>query len=115
MILFRYLTKEVCSAFAAITVVLLVIFLSNQLVRYLAYAADGRLAIMSILHLMVLEIPHLLGLLLPLGLYLGILLAHGRLYIDHEMAVLGACGVSRGQIVRYTLPIINIGNDCGIL
>ncbi|CAM4452772.1 MAG: Lipopolysaccharide export system permease protein LptF [Legionellaceae bacterium] len=108
MILRRYLIKEISLALFSITTVLLIIFMSNQLVRYLSYAADGRLEILSILKLMIVEIPHLLGLLLPLGLYLAILLIFGRLYVDQEMVVINSCGISRRQILQMLLPLIFI-------
>lgn len=105
MIIFRYLFKEVTTVLLVITTLLLFIFLSNQLVRYLGYAADGRLISTLLFHLILLEIPQLLALLLPLGLFLGILLAYGRLYVDNEMMVLNACGFTRMQLVWMTLPI----------
>lgn len=105
MIIFRYLTREISAALLSITSVLLAIFMSNQLVRYLSYAADGRLEFIAILKLLILEIPHLSGLLLPLGLYLAILLVFGRLYLDQEMTVLGACGVSRKRIIKMLMPL----------
>jgi lipopolysaccharide export system permease protein len=104
MIIFRYLTREIFAALSAITAILLLIFLSNQFVRYLNQAAAGKFAGTLLLQLMAIEIPHLLAVLLPLGLFLGILLAYGRLYADNEMTVLSACGFSRLQLIGYTLP-----------
>ncbi|MBI5041397.1 MAG: LPS export ABC transporter permease LptF [Gammaproteobacteria bacterium] len=43
--------------------------------------------------------------LLPLTLYLGVLLALGRLYKDSEMAALGACGVGPARIYRPLLGL----------
>lgn len=106
MIIFRYLSKEAAVTLFAVTCVLLLIFLSHQLVRYLHYAADGRIASWTVLQLMCLEIPHLLTLLLPLGLFLGILIAYGRLYADNEMTILSVSGVSTGQLIQMTLPVI---------
>lgn len=102
MIISRYLTKEVLNTLLAVTFVLLLIFLSQQLVRYLSYAAAGKLASNILFQLMGLEIPYLLALLLPMGLYLGIVLAYGRLYADSEMSVLHACGMSVGRLVSIT-------------
>lgn len=102
MIIFRYLTKEVFSTLLAVTLVLLLIFLSDQLVRYLGYAASGKIAAHILFRLMGYEIPYLLALLLPLGLYLGIMLAYGRLYTDNEMRVLQACGLSTKALVNIT-------------
>jgi lipopolysaccharide export system permease protein len=42
-------------------------------------------------------------LILPLGLFLGILLAYGRLYLESEMTVLSATGMSQQRLLRMTL------------
>lgn len=103
MIIFRYLIKEITAVFVVITAILLFIFLSNQLVRYLGYAAEGRLIGTILTHLLLLEIPNLISLLLPLGLFLGVLLAYGRLYVDNEMTVLSACGMSQTRLTVITV------------
>jgi lipopolysaccharide export system permease protein len=108
MIVFRYLNRELATTISAITGVLLLIFLSNEFVRYLSHAATGDFSSATVLRLMLIEIPHLLGLLLPLGLFLAILLVYGRLYIDNEMTVLNACGLSRFKLIGLTLPITGV-------
>jgi lipopolysaccharide export system permease protein len=100
MIIFRYLIKEVFQALFAVTFVLLLIFLSNQLVRNLSYAASGKIPASILLQLMGLEIPYLLAVLLPLGLYLGILLVFGRLYADNELRVMQAYGLSTKKLIK---------------
>ena len=108
MIISRYLTKEVAGALFAVTFVLLLVFLSNQLVRYLSYAASGKIAANILMQLMGFEIPYLLALLLPLGLYLGIILAYGRLYAESEMRVLQACGLSMKQLIGITSILVTL-------
>lgn len=107
MIIFRYLAKEIYSALLASTAVLLLIFISNQFVRYLKYAAQGRFPAKAVLLVMSLKIPELLGVLLPLSLFLGILLGYGRLYADNEMTVLFASGTSRNKLIKVAL-------SCGV-
>lgn len=102
MIINRYLYKEIIGALLGVTLVLLLVFLSNQLVRYLGYAASGKLAVHFLLQLLGCEVPYLLALLLPLGLYLGIILAYGRLYADSELPVLHACGFSLTRLLKVT-------------
>lgn len=104
MIISRYLTRELSVALCAITGILLLIFLSNQFTRYLSKAATGKFASAILLRLIAIEVPHLLGILLPLGLFLAILLIYGRLYADNEMTVLTVCGISRTKLVWLTLP-----------
>lgn len=108
MIILRYLAKEVISTLLSVTLVLLFIFVSNQFVRYLGEAAAGKLLGSVLLRLMLFQIPYLLGFLLPLGLFLGILLTYGRLYNDNELTALAACGFSKKQLLRATM-IIAVG------
>ena len=58
---------------------------------------------MFIFRLMLLELPNLIGLLLPLGFYVALLLAYGRLYADSEMTVLHACGYGPQQLLKHSL------------
>lgn len=106
MIISRYLTKEIVNALLTVTLVLLLIFLSNQLIRFLSYAATGKLPTHILFHLMSFEIPYLLALLLPLGLYLGIILAYGRMYAESEMRVLHACGLSIDRLIMITSVLV---------
>jgi len=102
VIISRYLTKEIIGSLFGVTLVLLMIFLSNRLVRILSYAAVGKIAPNILLQLMGFEIPYLLAMLLPLGLFLGIILAYGRMYADSEMRVLHACGMGVGRLMWIT-------------
>ncbi len=102
MIISRYLLKEVCHALVAVTLILLLIFLSNQLVRFLNYAASGKIAVNVLFQLMGFEVSFLLALLLPLGLYLGIIATYGRLYADNELRVMQAYGMSTQKLVQIT-------------
>lgn len=87
----------------AVSAVLLLIILSGRFVRYLAEAATGRLDANVLLILMGFRLPSFLELILPLGLFIGILLAYGRLYVESEMTVLFACGFSEKKLIGYTL------------
>ncbi|OGT38507.1 MAG: LPS export ABC transporter permease LptF [Gammaproteobacteria bacterium RIFCSPHIGHO2_12_FULL_38_14] len=106
MIIARYFTREVSRALLTITIVLVIAFASQQFVRYLNYAAIGKIPLDILLELLGFEVPYLLALLLPLGLYLGILFAYGRLYADSEMSILQLYGVDQLKILRFTLLII---------
>lgn len=103
VILFRYLTKEVGMTLLALISILVLIFMSNQVMLYLNRAASGVIPGMLIMQLLLLEMPNLLCLLLPLGFYFAILVAYGRLYADSEMVVLQACGYSSTRLLMHTL------------
>lgn len=102
-IIYRYLAKEISTTLAGLTSILLLIFFSNQLVNYLTRAAAGKIPGMIVLKLLALEIPTLLSLLLPLGLFMALLIAYGRLYADNEMTVMMSCGFSKRQLLKFTL------------
>lgn len=103
MLIFRYVMRETFKAQLAVFFVLITIFLSQQFVQILAQASDGELPAQLILMVLGLQLPGLAALILPISLFLGILLAHGRLYTDHEMSVFHACGISEWYITRITL------------
>jgi lipopolysaccharide export system permease protein len=101
-ILSRYLLKEVFATAAVITVILLLVFLSHQMVRLLSYAASGKLAANILLQLIGFEIPYLLAFLLPLGLFLGIIWAYSGMYVNNELRVMHACGFSLKRLFKLT-------------
>lgn len=101
----RYLLKEVALNWVAVTLVLWLIVLSNRLAGYLGEAAAGDLPAGVIFTLLGLKSIDYLVVLLPLTLYLGVLLALGRLYKDSEMAALGACGIGPAQLYRPLLGL----------
>ncbi len=103
MIIVRYLGKEILQALLAVTLILLFVFSCNEFVRYLNYVASGKYANWVLFRIVLLKMPILLGLLLPLGLYLGILLGYGRLCVDSEMTALFACGFSEKHFIKVTL------------
>ena len=100
VIIHRYLSREVTASLLVVITVLLLAFLSQQVVRYLNYVAVGKIPTNVLLELISFEVPYLLSLLLPLALYLGIILAYGRLYADNEMAILQLCGFNQNRLVR---------------
>ncbi len=101
-ILSRYLLREVLVAWLAVTAVLLVILLTNQLASVLARAAEGGFPRTVVLDLVGLGVVRNLAVLLPVGLLLGVMLALGRLYHDSEMTAVVACGV---EPLRIYAPI----------
>jgi len=102
LIIFRYLTREVLMTLSAVSAVLLVIIMSGRFIKYMAQAAQGLLDPSALLLIMAYRIPGFLQLILPLGLFLGVLLAYGRLYLESEITVLNASGVSQQRIFAYT-------------
>jgi len=103
LIVFRYLSRELLVTLSAVSAVLLVIIMSGRFIKYLAQAAQGLLDPSVLFLIMGFRLPGFLQLILPLGLFLGILLAYGRLYLDSEMTVLSATGMSQRRLLVYSL------------
>ncbi len=101
--------KEMLVTWAAVTIVLLVIMIGNVLARGLSKVTDGAIPAEVLLTLVAVQSISLLVTLIPLGLYLGILLAHGRFYRDNEMTVMQATGSSWFDLIRPTAAVGMIG------
>ncbi|MBN1684065.1 MAG: LPS export ABC transporter permease LptF [Gammaproteobacteria bacterium] len=107
-IIYRYLRKEIFYNMIAITSIMVFIFVCNRLIHFLHYFSQGKYGAGFLIHLVLLQVPVLFGLFLSLGLFLGILLSYGRLYVDSEMVILFACGVSRRTLLTMTMKIATI-------
>ena len=85
--------------------ILLLVLMSGRFVKYLAKAVAGDMDSNSIFAMIGYRIPSFLELTLPLAFFLAVLLSFGRLYVQNEMSVLKACGVSERRLMGYTLII----------
>jgi len=103
VIIFRYLGRQVFQVMAAVTVILLVVAMITRFLQYLGDAVAGEISSDILLLLMAYRLPEFLLVILPFALFLGILLAYGRMYADNEMTVLRACGFSQKRLVAATL------------
>jgi len=110
LIVFRYLSREVLITMSAVSAVLLVIIMSGRFIKYLAQAASGQLDPSSLFLIMGYRLPGFMQLILPLGLFLGVLLSYGRMYLESEMTVLSATGMSQQRLLRITMaPALVVG------
>jgi lipopolysaccharide export system permease protein len=100
--IYKYLYKEVMTSFLAVAIILVFIFVSSRFVRYLADAASGRFSGEVVLSILFFRLPGFLELIFPLAFFLGVMLSYGRLYVDSEMVVLQACGISKRRMLVYT-------------
>lgn len=105
MLIFRYLLKETLKSQLAVFFVLMAIFITQRFVRVLGDASDGDIPASLVLGFLTLSGPVLASLILPISLFLGIMLAHGRMYVDSEMTVMRACGVSEWYVTRVMLVL----------
>lgn len=116
MIIYRYLSRQLLASTLAVTTVLVFILVSGRFIKYLSEAAAGKIAKEVLLALMLFRLPGFLEMILPLGLFLAILLAYGRLYLENEMTVLAACGYGPRELFKHTaLPTIGMATAVGLM
>ncbi len=106
MILRRYMTQQVAATTALVLGFLVVMMLGGRLIRYFGIAAEGNLDISLLFTIIGYNLPYFLELILPLAFFIALMLVFGRLYVDQEMAVINASGVSRGKLARLMTPLI---------
>ncbi len=106
VILRRYMTRQVASTTALVLGFLVVLLLGGRMIRYFGIAAEGRLDVGLLFSIIGYNLPYFLELVLPLSFFIGLMLVFGRLYVDHEMAVLNGSGISRGRLARLMIPLI---------
>jgi lipopolysaccharide export system permease protein len=103
LIIFRYLSKDILITTFAVTLILFLIFFVGKFVGLLADAVAGKYSVDVLFTIISYRMPNIMQMILPLGFYIAILLAYGRLYMDSEMVVLFAGGMSPRQLVVLTL------------
>jgi lipopolysaccharide export system permease protein len=93
LIISRYLFREVLQTLLALTVLLVLIYISHRFMMYLVKASAGAMPADFIFQLLALKLLSDLMLILPLGFFLALLLALGRMYKDNEITAMAACGI----------------------
>lgn len=105
-ILDRYIFREIASTWLGVTMVLLLILLTNQFARVLGDVAKGSLPRDAAFVVIALSATQYLTILVPIGLFLAVMLALGRLYKDSELPAMMACRVGPGGIYRPLLWLL---------
>ena len=110
MIFERAARREFVQAAAGISVALLAILTSTQLIRLLNDAAGGRVAPEAVLALLGFAALNFLPVLLSLTLFVAVLISLSRAYRDSEMVVWFSCGQPLTAwirpVLRFALPIV---------
>lgn len=103
MIIYRYLSRQLLFTTLSVSSVLVMILVCGRFIKFLSEVVSGRFSAEAVFTIMLYRLPGFLELILPLGLFLGVLLAYGRMYLENEMTVLEACGFSQTKLLTYTL------------
>ncbi|MCC5794462.1 MAG: LPS export ABC transporter permease LptF [Chromatiales bacterium] len=104
----RYVFREAARTWVVVTLVLLLILVTNQFASVIGDAASDRLPRDAISLVMGLTTLQYLTILVPVSLFLAVMLALARLYSDSEMAALMACGVAPQDLYRPLLMLAGL-------
>jgi lipopolysaccharide export system permease protein len=99
MILRCYLLREILGPFAAVLAVLCVLFMSYGAAGFLSDAVNGLLPTSMIAQVIGLQTLIALEMLIPISLYLSVVMALSRLYVDSEMTALFALGWTSARLM----------------
>lgn len=106
LIIRRYLISQVASTTLVVTALLTLVTVGGRLIKYFGVAAQGRLDASVLLSIVGFRLLDFLVLILPLSFFIAIMLVFGRLYVDHEMAVINSSGVSRDRLGLLMWPLV---------
>jgi lipopolysaccharide export system permease protein len=104
-LLHRYILREIFQTWLIVTLVLLLILVTNQFASVVGDAAANKLPRAAIMPVLGLTTVQYLTILIPVGYFLAIMLALARLYHDSEMAAMMACGIGPVQLYRAVLTL----------
>ena len=105
-ILDRYIFREIAMTWLGVTMILMMILLTNQFARVLGDVAKGKLPKDAAFDVIGLSAAQYLTVLVPIGLFLAVMLALGRLYRDSEMPAMMACRVGPSGVYRPLLWLL---------
>ena len=105
-ILSGYLAREIFKTSIATMLVLYIILISNALGRVLADVADGDIPLLALWAVMLSQSVNILSLLLPVAVFLGIVFTFGRMYKDHEIVVMSACGIGYREFYKPVAMVV---------
>lgn len=106
MIIQRYIAREIFYSFAATLFVLSLIIIGNTFVRLLSRVSSGVYPVDVLGKLVMLGSIGFGIKLVPVALLIGMMLAFGRLYRDHEMSALHASGVGPREFYKGVFMLV---------
>jgi lipopolysaccharide export system permease protein len=101
----RYIVKEVITTWLAVMFVLLIVVTSVEIVQFLKWFLKGELTTSTVLPLFINSQLKVMVLLIPVSLFLGMLLALSRLYMDSEMTAMMSGGIGPKHWFRAMLVV----------
>ena len=102
-ILYKSINFEVFKNFLGCLTILFILVASSRLLGYFDKSIAGNLESDLILSILIFRSPEFINLLIPLSFFLSVLIALGRLYMDHEIYAYQSAGYSRMDFLKSFL------------
>ncbi len=100
MIFSRYLYREIITTALALLLIIVLIYLSQRFIQFLAEAGTGQLPLEYVFKLLALKLLWVFVILIPLTFFLAILMSLGRLYSENEITAMFACGIGTPFLIQ---------------
>lgn len=100
MIFSRYLYREIITTALALLLIIVLIYLSQRFIQFLAEAGTGQLPLEFVFKLLALKLLWVFVILIPLTFFLAILMSLGRLYSENEITAMFACGLGTPFLIQ---------------
>ena len=106
-IISQYILKELFGTWLGVTLVLLIVLITNKFADIISDIAAGDILSSSLIPIIALSSIEYLIILLPLSTFLSVIIVIGRFYRDHEMTAIQVAGKGTGFIYRvFLFPLI---------
>ena len=106
-IISQYILKELFGTWLGVTLVLLIVLITNKFADVISDIAAGDILSSSLIPIIALSSIEYLIILLPLSTFLSVIIVIGRFYRDHEMTAIQVAGKGTGFIYRvFLFPLI---------
>ncbi len=111
----KYILKSLASSTVFITVSLTTIVWLTQSLKFIDLIVNRGLPVSTFLYLTMLLLPSLLGVILPIALFIAAIFTYHRLIMDSEMVVLESSGLSKLDLSKPVIIIASIISGIGYL
>ena len=106
-IISQYILKELFGTWLGVTLVLLIVLITNKFADVISDIAAGDILSSSLIPIIALSSIEYLIILLPLSTFLSVIIVIGRFYRDHEMTAIQVAGKGTGFIYRaFLFPLM---------
>lgn len=112
----RYIIFEIVKPFLVVILILVGLFSSFSIARFLAEAVTETLGVAGMMKLVWLKTLIALEVLVPISLYVSVIIGLGRLHRDQELIAIRSVGISGGSIIKAVFYLaLPVGIATGII